>query len=96
MQCKWTFELTPNRIECFSHQTIDWDNPLQLVLMLLSQKGLSEKQTETGADRQQIWFEFDSRVYVIMCEALCDAIWIEPLNQSDTPNLAMLWAHLKK
>lgn len=87
----WRFNLTEDRIDCINQHTVDWDNPLALISEQLERHCLFETQREKGADRQQIWFEFDCRTYVIMCEVLCDAIWIEPLNQTDSTNLPALF-----
>ena len=35
---------------------------------------------ETGADRAQLHFRFQQCDFLLHYEALCDALWIEPMN----------------
>ena len=45
---------------------------------------------ETGADRAQLHFRFQHYDFLMHYEALCDALWIEPMNNQGTDKIRNL------
>ena len=73
----WQFELVENQIVCLPQNPVHWDDLLNDWIAFLQSLNIAITATESGADRDQIWFEFNQEQYVLLIENLCESVWIE-------------------
>jgi hypothetical protein len=80
----WQFVLQEQCILCVGAPLVNWDVIAQDWQERLVGFDCDVINVESGADREQIWFELNQVQYVLLIEPLCESIWIETVTSESS------------
>lgn len=90
------WRLYDQQLTCLGFPQSAMSSPLDWSRLLLSEYGVKVLACDQGADRVQCRFTWCGTVFILFCETLCDAVWIETETVTNAAELARLSEMLNK